>query len=104
MLPVTTMIQHGHNLLISELSAGRPIIYSGFPEDNSPGHAFNIDGVDIRGYFHLNWGWNGKYNAYYLVNNLNPGTFTFNRNQGAVINLRPPVYCPTDLNLTKDLC
>ncbi len=89
------------NLLTGELSAGRPVIYSGFPEDDSPGHAFDIDGVDIRGYFHLNWGWNGKYNAYYLINNLSPGTFSFNRNQGAVINLRPPVYCPTDLDLTK---
>jgi hypothetical protein len=89
------------NLLIDELSAGRPVIYSGFPEDNSPGHAFDIDGVDLRGYFHLNWGWTGKYNAYYLVNNLNPGTFSFNRNQGAIINLRPPVYCPTDLDLSK---
>jgi hypothetical protein len=89
------------NLLIDELSAGRPLIYSGFPEDDSPGHAFNIDGVDMRGYFHLNWGWTGKYNAYYLINNLSPGTFSFNRNQGAVINLRPPVYCPTDLDLTK---
>jgi hypothetical protein len=89
------------NLLIDELSAGRPVIYSGFPEDNSPGHAFDIDGVDLRGYFHLNWGWTGKYNAYYLVSNLNPGSFSFNRNQGAVINIRPPVYCPTDLDLTK---
>ena len=89
------------NLLTGELSAGRPVIYSGFPEDNSPGHAFDIDGVDIRGYYHLNWGWTGKYNAYYLINNLSPGTFSFNRNQGAVINLRPPVYCPTDLDLTK---
>jgi hypothetical protein len=89
------------NLLIGELTSGRPVIYSGFPEDDSPGHAFDIDGVDVRGYFHLNWGWSGKYNAYYLVSNLNPGTFTFNRNQGAVIDIRPPVYCPTDLDLTK---
>lgn len=89
------------SLLRNELEAGRPVIYSGFPEDDSPGHAFNIDGVDMRGYFHLNWGWNGKYNAYYLISNLRPGTFSFNRNQGAVINLRPPVYCPTDLDLSK---
>jgi len=89
------------NLLINELIYRRPIIYSGFPEDDSPGHAFNIDGVDIRGYFHLNWGWTGQYNGYYLINNLRPGTFSFNRDQGAVINLRPPVYCPTDLDLTK---
>jgi len=89
------------DLLTAELSSGRPVIYSGFPEDDSPGHAFNIDGVDTRGYFHLNWGWSGKYNGYYLINNLRPGTDNFTQRQGAVINIRPPLYCPTDLSLTK---
>jgi hypothetical protein len=88
-------------LLTAELAAGRPLIYSGFPPDNTVGHAFNIDGVDSRGYFHLNWGWNGKYNGYYLINNLRPGTNNFTRDQGAVVNIRPPVYCPTDLDLTR---
>jgi hypothetical protein len=88
-------------LLAAELTAGRPLIYSGFPPDNTVGHAFNIDGIDSRGYFHLNWGWNGKYNGYFLINNLRPGTNNFTENQGAVVNIRPPVYCPTDLDLTK---
>jgi hypothetical protein len=88
-------------LLAAELTDGRPLIYSGFPPDNNVGHAFNIDGVDSRGYFHLNWGWNGKYNGYFLINNLRPGTNNFTRDQGAVVNIRPPVYCPTDLDLTK---
>jgi hypothetical protein len=89
-------------LLVSELAAGRPLIYSGFPQDNNVGHAFDIDGVDSRGYFHVNWGWNGKYNGYYLINNLHPGTNNFTRDQGAVINIRPPVYRPTDLDLTRE--
>jgi hypothetical protein len=88
-------------LLALELASGRPLIYSGFPQDDNVGHAFNIDGIDVRGYFHLNWGWSGKYNGYYLINNLHPGTYNFTRDQGAVINIRPPVYCPTDLDLTK---
>jgi hypothetical protein len=89
------------DLLISELNAGRPLIYSGHPADGTPGHAFNIDGVDSRGYFHVNWGWSGSYNGYYLINNLRPGSSDFTTDQGAVINIRPPVYCPTDLSLTK---
>jgi len=88
-------------LLTSELVAGRPLIYSGFPPDDNVGHAFNIDGVDSRGYFHLNWGWNGRYNGYFLINNLRPGSENFTRDQGAVINIRPPVYSPTNLDLTK---
>jgi hypothetical protein len=88
-------------LLTGELLAGRPVVYSGRPADNSVGHAFNIDGVDIRGYYHLNWGWSGSYNGYYLINNLRPGSNDFSTDQGAVVGIRPPVYAPTDLELTK---
>lgn len=88
-------------LLTGELLAGRPVVYSGRPADNSVGHAFNIDGVDIRGYYHLNWGWSGSYNGYYLINNLRPGSNDFSTDQGAVVGIRPPVYAPYDLELTK---
>lgn len=89
------------DLLNSELVAGRPLIYSGHPSDGTPGHAFNIDGVDSRGYFHLNWGWSGSYNGWYLINNLRPGSNDFTNDQGVITNIRPPVYCPTDLSLSK---
>jgi hypothetical protein len=89
------------SLLSNELISGRPVVYSGHPADGSVGHAFNIDGVDSRGYFHLNWGWSGSYNGYFLINNLRPGSNDFSADQGAVISIRPPVYQPTDLSLTK---
>ena len=88
-------------LLGNELLAGRPLVYSGDNDDGEPGHAFNIDGVTNDGYFHVNWGWSGKYNGYFTLNNLNPGSNEFSAHHEAVINIRPPVYAPTDLDLTK---
>ncbi len=86
------------NMLIKELNAGRPIIYSGDGDDGEAGHAFNIDGVTSQGYFHLNWGWSGKYNGYFVLDNLRPGSgYNFTKNHEAVIGIRPPVFKPTDV-------
>ena len=52
-------------MIMDELSAGRPILYTG--QSNSGGHAFVMDGVDADGYYHINWGWRGSYNGYFLV-------------------------------------
>lgn len=88
-------------LLVGELKNGRPIIYSGDANDDEPGHAFNIDGVNSGKYFHLNWGWSGTYNGYFLITDLTPSVYDFTQNHEAVINIRPPVYCPTDIQLSK---
>ena len=39
------------------------------------GHAFIIDGYEVKGstgYFHVNWGWNGQSDDYYLISVLKP--------------------------------
>ena len=58
------------NLIYNELSNGRPVIYSG--SKASGGHAFICDGYDGEGMFHMNWGWGGMSDGYYLINVLNP--------------------------------
>lgn len=82
--------------LITELEAGRPILFSGTSEEG--GHAFVIDGRNSRGYYHVNWGWDGYYNGYYDICVLNPtGTGTgatpsangFSLNQTAIVNCCP---------------
>jgi|WetSurMetagenome_2_1015567.scaffolds.fasta_scaffold10086_4 hypothetical protein len=88
-------------LLVDELSARRPVIYSGDADDSKAGHAFDIDGVNSGKYFHLNWGWSGTYNGYFLITDLTPGIYNFTQNHEAVINVRPLVYCPTDIQLSK---
>ena len=58
-------------LLRNELENGRPICYTGHNMALS-GHAFNIDGVDKDGYYHLNWGYGGDYDGYFDLDYLNP--------------------------------
>ena len=73
-----------HRILINELEEGRPVNYAGqSPTDY--GHSFVIDGYQqgnyIYPYYHLNWGWNGSCDGYYLLTNLLP---TDNRGNMAI--------------------
>lgn len=61
------------NLIKDELDAGRPVYYGATSEDRSGGHAFVCDGYDSEGYVHINWGWYGRSNGFFLVNHLSPG-------------------------------
>ncbi|MBQ0058126.1 MAG: C10 family peptidase [Bacteroidales bacterium] len=58
-------------LLVNELKHRRPIIFCG--QSDAGGHAFVLDGINNRGYYHVNWGWSGMYNGFYDVAVLNPG-------------------------------
>ena len=58
-------------LIYSELKAKRPVLYSG--QSTGGGHAFICDGYDGEGMYHINWGWGGNHDGYYLLNIANPG-------------------------------
>ena len=53
-------------MIRTELDAQRPVLYSGQTLNNE-GHAFICDGYDNAGYYHMNWGWQGMANGYYLI-------------------------------------
>ena len=57
-------------LLYNELRHGRPVIYSG--KSTGGGHAFICDGYDGNGFYHINWGWAGLSDGYFLLQALNP--------------------------------
>jgi hypothetical protein len=78
------------DIVKSELDQGRPLVYKGYTDDYGAGHAFVVDGYD-GDYFHLNWGWSGSYNGWYLISNLSPGGYNFSTWQGAIFNLYPEV-------------
>ncbi|MBQ0056224.1 MAG: C10 family peptidase [Bacteroidales bacterium] len=62
-------------LIRSEIDARRPVYVSGINvrgDGSAAGHAFVIDGYNADGYFHVNWGWNGTSNGYYLLTDLTP--------------------------------
>lgn len=81
-------------LLKNDLDAGRPIQYAGF---GAGGHTFVCDGYDNNDYFHMNWGWAGDADGYFILDALNPGSGgtgsgagTYNNGQQAVIGIQPP--------------
>ncbi len=74
------------NLLKSELDLRHPIWYQG---SGLVGHAFICDGYQDADYFHFNWGWSGSSDGYFYLGNLNPGWYTFNENQSALIGIIP---------------
>jgi hypothetical protein len=84
--------------LKTELDAGRPVLYSGFDDTYSDGHAFVCDGYNNSDYFHFNWGWSGSNDGYFAVTSLNPGSggwgsshYDFTYVQQALFGVEPPV-------------
>ena len=57
-------------LIYNELRNNRPVYYSA--SKKSGGHAYVCDGFDGNGLFHINWGWGGSSNGYYVLSVLNP--------------------------------
>lgn len=49
------------NMVYEELGKGNPILYG------ANGHAFVVDGHDGNGYVHINWGWTGTYDGFFLL-------------------------------------
>lgn len=74
--------------LVGQLDMNRPILYTGAGDGGN--HTFVVDGYDNNYYLHINWGWFGTNNGYFALGNLNPGTFSFNINNIALIDVAPP--------------
>ena len=85
-------------IIKGELDDNRPVVYGG-ENDQKEGHQFIIDGYNDADYYHVNWGWSGLANGYYLLSVLEPevqGTGGnsgggFSLGQDAIISMRKPV-------------
>jgi hypothetical protein len=88
------------SMIHENLLAGQPLIYKGDANDGEAGHAFNIDGVINSDYFHINWGWSGSSNGYFLLDDLTPGTNNFTQNHAAIFGIQP-YYYPTGVELSS---
>ncbi|MDE5997132.1 MAG: C10 family peptidase, partial [Muribaculaceae bacterium] len=85
-----------NDLIYSELADGRPVIYGGYDSSYQNGHTFIVDGYGGDGFYHLNWGWGGMSNGYFLLTALDPveqgigGSGSgYNYRQDAIINIMP---------------
>lgn len=81
------------HLIYEELSQKRPVYYCG--SSIGGGHAFIVDGYDGDGLYHVNWGWNGMSDNYFVLSILDPNNNTgagasstsdgYSLSQGAII-------------------
>lgn len=87
------------SIIYEELANNRPVLYGGQTENNE-GHQFIVDGYDGEGLFHINWGWGGLSDDYFVISIADPdnqgaggsassGAFQFK--QSALIGVQPPV-------------
>ena len=96
-------------MLKADLDRSWPIQYAG--SGTGGGHSFVCDGYDNQDYFHFNWGWSGSCDAYYTIDNLNPGPGgsgsgaygIYNDQQEAVLGIHPSdsTPAPTELSFTQ---
>ena len=59
-----------------------PLYYSGQDDNWQGGHAFVCDGYDENDYFHFNWGWSGRDDAWCPIGALNTTKYAFNTMTG----------------------
>jgi hypothetical protein len=81
------------DLIRSELQMGRPVIYSGYTDDESSGHTFILDGYKVESgveLFHVNWGWAGAGNGYYQLHEMSDYQGrSWKKNPNVVIAIEP---------------
>ncbi len=95
--------------LKEELDKGRPMYYSGQDDEGRGGHAYVCDGYDENNFFHFNWGWGGRDDAYCAIGALNTTKYYFNTWNEALVDFYPKdndtyYQCPekiNDLTLTE---
>lgn len=73
-----------HEFIRQDLLAQRPVLYSGRNDDDG-GHQFILDGFDTSGYYHVNWGWGGNKDGWFILTNLNG----YNDKQYMINELKP---------------
>lgn len=100
-------------LIYNELEQGRVVYLSG--ANSEAGHAFVTDGYDGNHCYHINWGWGGSSNGYFLLSSLNPSSQGiggsgdgYNQYQDAVIGCEPDNYGEKEMPIAnatvKALC
>ena len=75
-------------LLRREIESNRPIFYVGYTTERA-GHAFVLDGVDANDYFHVNWGWNGLYDGFFMLDNLRLDQYHFTERHWGIFGMHP---------------
>ena len=85
------------SMIVNELNSGRPVLYSGQDTGNIGGHAWVCDGYDANGNLHMNWGWGGMDNGYFLTSDLDPDGMNWSWSEVAIIGIKPDGAVPSSV-------
>ncbi len=78
------------SIIYEELKEKRPIFYTG--QGHNGYHAFVVDGYE-DGRFHVNWGWGGDLDGYFLLTGLDSdeNSLLYNKNQSVICGIQKPI-------------
>lgn len=81
--------EHLENHVYEELENNRPVFYTGV--NSNGGHAFVVDGYK-DGLFHINWGWNGDADGYFVLTGITEDVtpYPFSYQTELTLGLQPP--------------
>jgi len=76
--------------LVEHLNNNIPLYYAGWSDyDFIMGHAFLLDGYSDSTHYHINWGWGGSQNGYFVIDDLTPGGSDFTLLHEVIVNAIP---------------
>ena len=78
-------------MIEEQLAAGCPILYGGVDADKNAGHAFVVDGCG-GGMYHINWGWSGSGDGYFVLDAFTTMNLTYSGNQQMLYQVYPAGY------------
>ena len=94
--PAATYLERGcytraqwNELVYNQLSLRQPVFYGGVSR-SGVAHAFVCDGYSSDGFFHINWGYSGSGDGYFLLSALGKVDSAYDYYQGVIIDIRPP--------------
>jgi len=83
--------------LIMHLDQNIPLYYAGWSDyDFIMGHAFILDGYSDETHYHINWGWSGSQDGYFMIDDLTPSGSDFTLLHEVIAYAVPastPEYC-----------
>jgi hypothetical protein len=79
-----------YNMIAADIDVNLPVFYAMWTASGGSGHAVVCDGYRNGNEMHLNLGWSGSYNAWYNVDSVSAGGYTWTQH-GAVFDIVPPV-------------
>ena len=77
-------------IIYQDIAKGLPVFYTATdPEIDS--HTFLVDGYQNGGYFHMNFGWGGSHDGFYLLSAIDVEWYNFTTDHSVYYNIQPDI-------------